>query len=337
MAEGSRGRKRYSARKTPSSVHPAALPKLDPSIENIFRQRSDLLLEQSIHHFREKMVTSQILYRPGILAGARINFHGSRWDLHHERDIWKVVSFPPKPQLAAWEDCFHDSWDNRDSCSMPQGVSFFAYDSTFDFSRERFQELQEDFIQHLLSHEVLEVECNPYLKMDKKPEETEGNFLSRCLERAHQELGPETQTLEDTLQRFQNRLREKLDREIREIGKEQLELQAGLTADGMPIQTQRRQRSGSEMDIQNEMDVQESIATIEDIKKEMENLETVSVEKRKEFEENVTQIARFREKDLIRIGRADVEVLRFALIWLPFTEFILQEDDARTSHLVRSF
>ena len=89
--------------------------------------------------------------------------------------------------------------------------------------------------------------------------------------------------------------------------------------------------------IQQEIEVHDSKSTIEDIKKEMEELEKVRKAKLLEFEENLTGIAKEREKDTLRINRSHMALLRFALIWLPYMEYVIQDVDSRRLEIVPVF
>src|SRR5205085_562896 len=96
-------------------------------------------------------------------------------------------------------------------------------------------------------------------KLYKKLDETEEAFRERCLEMLQQNNEHELKTLEESLQRQQDRLREKMGREVREAGADQLEAQAS----GVSV------TSGN----QEQMELHGSIATIDDINKQLAVLE----------------------------------------------------------------
>jgi hypothetical protein len=141
--------------------------------------------------------------------------------------------------------------------------------------------------------------------------------------------------LEETILRQEERLKERLDREVRQLGSDPAELQPAARGEsrasasaGAPISREQAQQ---------EMGMKESIFTIEDLRKQISELHLQREVKIKEFDESLHKLAREREKDILRLNRANVEVLRFSLVWLPFTEFVIQEEEGRRFELVRSF
>jgi uncharacterized protein YukE len=314
MAE-TRGRSIHKARKTPTKIHPSSPAELPDGVEFLYHSINPDRADQSEADFQDRIVTRQIFYKPAILAGARVNFSGNRWQIHSEKDIWKIVSFPPKHQMCDWSENLNPQWNPHDSGAMPEPDSFFLYDNNYDFSAERFQELQEEFLQHLLSNVVLEIDYNPFFKMDRKLDESPETFQSRCMERAHVEFQKEVLNLTDTLQRLKDRLKQRLDR----------------------VQVIDKDLEDTNRNVQEEIEAHDSKTTIEHIKKEMENLEKDKKAKLSEFEENLAELAKEREKDVLRINRNHMALLRFALIWLPYTEYVIQDENSRRVELIPSF
>ncbi|MCI0414761.1 hypothetical protein L0222_18445 [bacterium] len=304
MAEIKGGGSVYKARKTPTKIYPSSPPKTPDGIEFLYHTINRERADQVEAAFQDRIVTTQILYKPAILAGARVNFSGNRWQIHSERDLWKIVPFPSKHQVCDWNENLNPNWNPHDSGTTAEPDSFFIYDNSYDFSADRFEELQEEFLQHLLSSVVLEIEYNPYFKMDRKIDESADAFLGRCMERARAEFEKEVHNLTETLHRLKDRLQQRLEREET---------------------------------FQDEIEAHDSKTTIEDIKREMEDLEKQTQAKLSEFEENLAGIAKESERDILRINRSHTSLLRFALIWLPYIEYVIQEKDSRRLELVPSF
>src|SRR4026209_1720455 len=102
MMDTSGGKKLHKARKTPVVVYSSLPPAIPDSIEVAYHAMDSATVESFKRSWSEAIVTSQILYKPGILASARIQFSGTRWNLRHERNIIKVIPFPLKHQPCAW-------------------------------------------------------------------------------------------------------------------------------------------------------------------------------------------------------------------------------------------
>ncbi|PWT91914.1 MAG: hypothetical protein C5B54_04415 [Acidobacteria bacterium] len=312
-------KRQLKARKTPSSEHPATPPKINSSLEMFYYAVDQNELEKVTREYPDQIVTSQILYKPALLAIARITFEGSRWEIHHERDVVKVVPFPPYTHMAIWEEDLIEKWENANSRLAPEGISFYVFDKSYDFTPERFEGLQEEFIQHLISSEHLEIFYNPYLKMDRKITESEESFQIRCLEKAREEAQPELQKILETILRQEARLKERLDREVREAP----------TTNGTDVATLDNN--------QTEMNAHVALVTIDQIRKELEGLEAQKLDKLEEFDSDLERTAHAREKDIIRVNRSNVHVLRFALVWLPYTELIIEENEERRSQQIKCF
>ncbi len=267
----------YKARKTPTTIYPSSPPKVPDSIEVLYHSIDPDVLEKATAGFREKIVTNQILYKPAIVADARINFHGNRWQIHFEKEISRIISFPTKHQFCEWDTNLDPEWNHHhDSRGMPEPESFFVHDSAHEFSSERFDELQEDFRRHLISTVVLAVEYNPQFKLERKLDESSESFMSRCMERARADFDNESHNVQETLHRLQDRLKQRLEREERGANSQQ----------------------------QAESERHDSNANIGDIKKEMEALQILRKVRMNELEENLVTIAKERETDVLRIGRA---------------------------------
>ena len=303
------GRGGFKARKTPIKIYPASPANTAASTEVLYHSMDSTLLEQAESAFGDQVVTSQILYKPAILAGARVNFHGNRWQLHVEKDILRIVPFPAKHELPEWNTNLNPNWNQQNARTQAEPESFFLYDSTFDFSAERFEDLQEDFRNHLISTVSLNVEYNPHFKLERGSDESPDSFMSRCMERARLEFDTESRNAVETMQRLEDRLKQRLGRELMEV----------------------------ESEGQSEIETHDSNIAIKEIKKEMERVTDLRKTRMNELEENLVRIAGEREQDVLRIHLSNITLLRFALIWLPYAEYVIQEKDSRRLELVQAF
>jgi len=306
MKETSAARRRYKARKIPTIQYPIRPPEIAESIEVLYLSADKSILDSACSHFRDQIVTSHIHYKPAILAMARLTFQG-RWNIHNERDIIRVVSFPAASRQAEWDKSLLGKWDSRDTQSSPDEISFFIFDPACDFSSGRFELLQEEFIHSMITQEVLTLNFNPYLKIYRRIDEPEEEFFERCMEQIRESFSQEMNTLQDTIQRQQYRLKERLNREVREV---------------------REMENGQE---------EASNPEIAEIKKELQTLEETRETRVKEFENSLHALSRDQEIDIMRLSRNNAEVLRFAFVWLPYTEFVIQERDRRRVELIQSF
>lgn len=326
------GAQRFRSRKTPSSEHPALPPRIESSIDVIYQAIDDSILERWTESRQNSIVTGQTFYKPGLLSVARVTFETSRWDLYHEREVVRVIPFPAMSKMADWEQNLIPAWQHSMTRMNPEPECFYMYDGAYDFSPSRFETLQEDFISHLITNEVLKLQFNPHLKLYRKVDEPEEVFFSRCLEKIRAGREQEMKTLEDTLQRQKDRLKEKMEREVREVGADALEIESARSI--TPKNGKKNKVSSAHTE---QMDIRESIETIGDINKELAALDEGREVKREEFEASLMQQASEVEDDMMRLNRGDIRILRFSLIWLPYTEFVLQEQEQRRMELIQCF
>ena len=195
------------------------------------------------------------------------------------------------------------------------------------FPPERFETLKDDFIQFLISSEVLELSFNPYAKLYRNPNESEENFFERCLEKLREENEQEIRNLEETMVRQEDRFKERLKRETRGTSNE---LQSKEAKEAMSV-------AAATTDHHAEMEAQESKMTIDEINRQFEEWKALKEDKMKEFNENLNQMAHRQEKDIFRVNRPDIRILRMSLVWLPYTEFVVQTQERRSVILIKSF
>ncbi len=339
MSKKLAGSGRYRSRKTVVKQYPSTAPKIPDSIESLFLATDQSILEKASLPFHDRIVTSKILYKPGILAVGRVTFEGTRWEIFHERDVTRVIPFPDAGQMADWEKSLIEKWDPSRALATAETNSCFFVDEAQDFSASQFQSMQEQFIDHLTSNETLELTFNPHQRLYCKLDENEEQFFIRCLERLREEHDQEMKQLQETILRQEERLKEKLEREYREHGLSASDLQAAReseTAERSEAQTGST-TAASLAELQAEIDVQQSFSNMEEIQRELAAIQKQKEDKLREFEENLVALAKQREKDIVRVNRGNVRILRFAILWLPFTEFIIQEDTRRRIDLIQSF
>jgi hypothetical protein len=333
------GSSNYKSRKTAGRHYPAAPPKIAGNIESLFLATDQSILEKVSSPFQDRIVTSQILYKPGLFALGRVTFEGTRWEIFHERDVIRVIPFPAAGHMADWENSLIKKWDPASVSSSAEPNGFFLFEDNHDFSPAHVQSLQEQFIDYLTTNETLELVFNPHLRLYRKLDETEESFFNRCMESVREENDQERRQLLETILRHEERLKEKLEREYREHGlSNQTDMQTAKESEASArLEAQASGKTATIEELQAEMDVQQSFSHMAEIQRELATIQKQKEEKLHEFEENLVALAKQREKDIVRVNRGNVRALRFAVLWLPFTEFIIQEENRRRIELIQSF
>jgi flagellar biosynthesis GTPase FlhF len=333
------GSGRFKSRKPSARQYPSAVPKIPENIESLFLATNQSVLDQATSSFQDKIVTSQILYKPGLYAVARVTFEGTRWEIFHERDVTRVIPFPAAAHMTDWENRLIEKVDPASVSGSAEANSFFLVEENQDFSPSHFQSMQEQFVDYLTTNETLALIFNPHLRLYRKLDETEESFTNRCLEAVREENDQERKQLLETILRQEERLKEKLGREYREHGlSNQSDMQTAKENQASArIEAQASGKTATLEEIQAEIDAQQSFSQMEDIQRELATMQKQKDEKLHEFEESLVALAKQREKDIVRVNRGNVKTLRFGILWLPFTEFIIQEENRRRVELIQSF
>jgi hypothetical protein len=336
MAKKLAGSGRFKSRKAGSRASTTVPPKIHTSIETMYFAVNQDLLEKKAAPFQDQIVTSQVLYKPGLALIARVTFEGTRWEIFHERDVTRVVPFPAAGQMVDWEKNLVDKLDPSITRPSPEPNSSFDVEANQDFSPAHIQSIQEQYVEYLTTNETLELVFNPPLRLHCKLDENEDIFFNRCLDRLREENEQERKQLEETILRQEERLKEKLDREYREHGVNPSSVTENKPSATLDAQA-GVQSATSLAEVQAALDVQDSVQNVGEIQRELAVIQKQKEDKLREFEENLITLAKQREKDIVRVNRGNVKMLRFLVLWLPFTEFIIQEDSSRRIELLQSF
>jgi len=316
------------ARRTPNSSYSPNPPTIPSSIDSVYYVVNQEIVDRALLEFSDQIVTSQIVYKLGLLASARVVFEGTRWAIYHEREVAKVLEFPN----IDWEKPVLQKWDNARSRTAPEGICFYSFDQSFNFTQETLDLLQEEYVGYLMTHEVLELYYNPVLRIYRKLDESDEHFFNRCLEQLRKNYEQDLRKLEETIQWQQERLKEKLDRLIREHGPDAVNLLPSTEEEAAAATVSASGVS------RLHPDSVDSVVQIQESRSELAKLQMLKSQKLKEVDEGLVVLSRQQEKDLIRVNRGQVRILRFAFVWLPHTELVMQDQSgARRMELIRSF
>ncbi|HEY7162538.1 MAG TPA: hypothetical protein VH815_14825, partial [Acidobacteriota bacterium] len=159
------GSGRFKSRKPSARQYPSAVPKIPENIESLFLATNQSVLDQATSSFQDKIVTSQILYKPGLYAVARVTFEGTRWEIFHERDVTRVIPFPAAAHMTDWENRLIEKVDPASVSGSAEANSFFLVEENQDFSPSHFQSMQEQFVDYLTTNETLALIFNPHLRL----------------------------------------------------------------------------------------------------------------------------------------------------------------------------
>ena len=158
-------------------------------------------------------------YRPYVLAEGIITLDEPRSGIHHVVTRTYLAPVDPAQATVRWSDARAVDADRLDLRATPdpeRRIDRLIAASVLQQGAERGQ---ESFRQHLADSERLRVHHNPVFGLYSEPNETRDAFEQRCMEEAERRLVTETERLESTFRRRIDQLRERSERENRELEK----------------------------------------------------------------------------------------------------------------------
>lgn len=153
-----------SVKDSSSGAHPV----LPPGISETFLVRQGALLGKST-----------LLYRPGLLAKARVRFAQSSTGIDESRDMTVFLPAATEIQATIWDNAEISSDANFDQQESGDDQAGFATLPS-DLNRAKtFTELQAALKDHLYRTQKLQLWKSPELKQASRPGESEGDFRAR--------------------------------------------------------------------------------------------------------------------------------------------------------------
>ncbi len=253
-------------------------------------------------------------YRPHVLAEAAITFDAPRHGLH--RTITRTFIAPIEPQSAMprWRESDQIDLAQLDLRNSPEpGRETLSPKDPADLI-ERAAEGEQALKELLLETERLTFFFNPAFEMFSQPHESRDEFLRRCLEHADQGLEDASERLEKTFRRRIDQMREKAEREQREVDDKTEDVedakhqQVGI-AWGQTLYniTSGRPAMSDAPRSRNEADYLEKISQLQ---KSWEREQEV-------MREELTSRARAIEEVVLAPEPRGIETRRYVVLWVP--------------------
>lgn len=185
---------------------PGAHPMLPPGIDETFLVRQAALLGKA-----------KLLYRPGLLAKARIRFTQSGAGIDETRDVTVFLPAAAEIQATIWDDAEVSpdlAFDRHESGEDEAGFASLPS----DLSRAKtFTELQSALKDHLYRTQKLQLWRSAELKQTSRPGELEGDFRARIthgareardlqVEKLRTKFAPKFAGLQEQLRKAQQRV-----------------------------------------------------------------------------------------------------------------------------------
>ncbi len=271
-----------------------------------------------------------LVYRPVLLAQVSIRFLNRQYGLDFEQRPAAMVKNPDRRGVVRWEDFPAGPFDpvSLDDKPDPDG-RFSQLDAPLSDAKI-LKALEKDFVDWAFRSARLTVRANEELKVYAGPDETEAGFRKLCTEAARRAREAELDKIEEAFKKKVKALETKLDTEERELAKDESDLSArkmdelGTAAQTVMSLFGRRKKSLStsltkrRMTSQAKADVEESLETIADLKKQISTLEKEKEQALLEANQRWDEIVAQDSEVTVTPLKKDVLLDLFGIAWMPF-------------------
>ena len=273
-----------------------------------------------------------LIYRPVVLGQARVMFLNRKYNLDYELFRTVLVAAPDRRGVIRWENFPAAALDARALDDQPAPGALYAMLEAPFSDAKIMTALQKDFLDWTFRTAQVMVRSNEQLKMYAGPEVNPAGFRQMCAEAARQARDAEITKASDVYDKKLDALRVKLSREERELAGDESELsqrrmeEMGTHAENVfslfsGRKSSRRLSSSlskRRMTEQAKDEVEESLESISDFKKQIEVLEK---EKQRQLDEinsrwgdTVNQI----NEITVAALKKDVLLDLFGVAWFPY-------------------
>jgi len=271
-----------------------------------------------------------VVYRPALLAQAHITYNVSKFGLHHIRQIASLVG-ETRGRTVIWDDF---TWRSYDPGQLQQPVlpdARFAPLAGWLGDGRQLATFRKDFEEWAYRNATIQVHAAPALKLYAGPEISEEDFRETVQQTAQKATQTELAALETAYQKKIDALNRKIQRQEMQVESQQSELnqrrveeaaRAGEVVLGLFGVGRKKSVSASlskrRMTTQAKQDVEQEMAELEALKKDLEALEA---ERAREVEALQSRpVEASVEISLVPVTpyKKDIAIDIFGIAWCPY-------------------
>jgi hypothetical protein len=313
----------------PSAVKQVFLPaqvSLDEALRAVARERGGSARPVA-------GVEGTLVYQPALVGLATVHFAHTKSRQTHAREVSYLLPLEAEGQAVDWSGA-QAQLQERDLEREPAPEARFAELPVGLGDAKRYTVLEKEFSEYLFYNLTLALHYNAHVNLYSAPDETERAFQRRCRDAASQARDEEVAKVEA---KYKTKLKQLEDRKRREEleleqdkaehgARKQEELLSGAeTLFGMlsGSRSSRRLSSASRkrrMTSQARADVKESEEVIQDLEKQIADVEKAKQQEIDELTEKWGTWIDDWQEEQVRPRRTDVQVTLFALAWFPHWE-----------------
>jgi hypothetical protein len=272
-----------------------------------------------------------VIYRPVILAQATARLVSLKYKLDIDLTKTALVANPDRRGVARWENYLSEQLDPNHLDRSPIPQARFTPLDTPENDVKLMNSLQKDFIEWSYRNIQVNVRANESLKVYAGPDVSEGDFHAQCSRAADKAAKTDIKKAFSPLDTKLRTLKDKLEREQRELKKDQVKLSnrekeefnAGFEMFTGLIGLGRKRSlstplSKHRLADQAKSDVDESVEAIKDYQKDIAELEAEKASAMQEINQKWAEIAAQVSEIPLTPQKKDVMIDLFGVAWMPY-------------------
>jgi hypothetical protein len=284
------------------------------------------------HTMPPEVMMEGVVYRPTLLASAHVRILDRKLGVDSEVVRTALVSQLEKRGSVRWEEYLYHgtSLEDTDTAPVPS-ARFGTIDSPLNDTR-LMTALQKDFIDWVYRSSSVKARANQALKVFAGPDVSQAEFMKACSEAAREARDAENAKRTATLDRQLKSLEDKLAREERELREDEAELshrkmeEAGTHFENITGLFGGRRKASRlsssltkrRMTQQAKGDVEESLDAIEEIKRQIQEVEKRREGVIAEINDKWGKVVSSVSEVTVAPKKSDVFVTLFGVAWLPY-------------------
>ena len=286
-------------------------------------------IKESRHDLSAKTETLGIFYRPTLFAQANVRFIKTKYNLDFEHQPAILAFEPASSGEVRWEEWAVDNFDADGLDRRPLPETRFAPLEGIFADEKGLRSLETSFVDWIYYEDKVNVLANETLKIYAGPQILEATFKEHCQKAAKEKYEEELEKIESSYEKKIDTIEDRLRREERELQEDETELsqrkleEFGTLAENvLSLFSGRRRKMTTSltkrrMTSKAKADVKESLETIDEYKKEIEELEAEYQDEIKELKEKWDQVTQ--EVTVIPVTpyKKDILVKLFGIAWFP--------------------
>ncbi|NQS92367.1 MAG: hypothetical protein HQ574_08150 [Chloroflexi bacterium] len=275
-------------------------------------------------------VNYQVIYKPVLIAQATVRFLKRKYNLDYDQVTTALVKEPDHQGRVRWEDWAVDLIDLDGLEPQARADSHFHELMAPLSDGTKLREMETDYTDWIYHSISASVRANEKLEVFAGPQVTQGEFRRLCSKAAEGALKEEKDKVNDSFAKKMHTIQDRLLREERELDEDKVEFSQRKTEEAATlignlyslIDGRKRRMTTSltkrRMTTQAKADVQESLDSIEQYKKEIEDLEKGRLEALEEIERKWQEILDTDVEIPVQPYKKDILIDLFGVGWFPY-------------------